>query len=235
MIASRTMRDAALDDPSSSSAHAIRATYWALDGTGPVAALCAGMPRLVAQLDRRTTRRRVEAPTIRGKLDWAATVRARAASGNSASLVSRIVERSHDVPENQLLLFVVVRALEALDRVPPAIRDGLLQEPVDQTLAIGSVRERVEALRAQLRDPKLRTRLANVTLPARIDERWTSAAKASDVREYALVVAAYDAWATYVAAPTWALAKPGGVVLVPASLDAHPWIALAAKRTRRAR
>lgn len=213
----------------------MRATYWALDGAGPVAELCTGLPRLVAQLDRRTRRKRIEAPTVRGRLDWPATVRARAASGSSASLVSRVVERSHDVPENQLLLFVVVRALEALDRVPATIREGMLQETSGGAIAFGSVRERVDILRGVLRDRQLHARLASVTLPARIDGRWTSAACASDVREYALVVAAYEAWATHVAAPTWALASPGGVVLVPSTMDGtDAWITLAAKRTQRA-
>jgi hypothetical protein len=234
-IASRAMRDAELGDATSTSARAIRATYWVLDGTGPMAKLYAGLPRLLAQLDRRTTRRRVEAPTIRGKLDWAATVRARAASGNDASLVSRVVERSHDIPENQLLLFVVTRALDALDRVPPAIRDGLVQEAMDGALAIGSVRERVDTLRGVLRDRQLHARLAKVTLPARIDNRWTNAARTSDVREYALVAAAYEAWTTLVAAPTWALATPSGMILVPSKLDdADAWITVAAKRARRA-
>jgi hypothetical protein len=234
-IASRAMRDGALGDAGSPGARSIRAAYWALDGTGPMAALYANLPRLVAQLDRRTTRRRVDAPTIRGRLDWAATIRARAESGSDASLVSRVVERSHDLLENQLLLFVVVRALEAIDRIPPRVRDGLLQEPMAGALAIGSVRERVDTLRGILRDPRLHARLAKVALPAKIDARWTSAAKASDVREYSFVVTAYDAWAKLVAAPTWDLAAPGGVVLIPTTLDTDDvWVTLAAKRTQRA-
>jgi hypothetical protein len=234
LLAIARARDAVLADAASDQARTIRAAYWVLDGSGAVAALCESLPKLTAQLDRRTSRKRVEAPVVRGKLDWPATVRARATSGNNASLVSRIVERSYDVPENQLLLFVVTRALETLDRLPLAIRDGVLQEPRDNAVVIGSVRERVEALRAVLRDRKLHARLTNVTLPSRIDARWTRAASAADVREYADVVAAHDAWQRGVVEPTWAIASPGGVVLVPSTTDAQAWIALAAKRTQRA-
>src|SRR6185503_7335650 len=210
-IASPSARALPLLDPTTAEARQIRAAHWVLEGDGPVTELCARLPRLVAQLSRRTSRRRVEESRLRGRIDWSATVAARIASGSDASMVSRITTRSYDLPENQLLHFVVARCIEALDRLPAAIRNGMACEVVSKAVAIVPIRERVELRRAALRDRQLQQRLALVALPHRVATCLLDAARSSDVREYTAVVAAYQAWAERVEPPTWnGIAVPGG-------------------------
>jgi hypothetical protein len=229
-VASVKYRSLELPPAGDRASELMRAAYWALDGTGSVGALCAGMPRLLAQLARRTLRKRVEEPEVRGRIDWPATARARVRTGSDASIVTRVVERSFDVKENQLLKFVVARCLEAIDHVPATIRDGMLHEPALGAVALGAVRERIELVRCVLGDRKLQNRLASVRACTHVDRTWVDAARVADVRDYQLVVAAYEEWRDRVRAATWEMAVPGGIVLVPSTID-EPWLVLGAKRT----
>lgn len=202
-----------------------------------LARLLAGLPRLLAQLGRRRARRRVTGPTVRGPIDWPATIRARhAAGGAPQALVSRTSDRDLDVRENQLLAVVLARYRELLDQLPPTVQAGTLVVSAG-TVSATPVAARVRELVALLDDPQLRHRLAAIGRPARLDRRWPDACRASDVREYGLVADAWDAW-TGAAVGCDPLAAPASFVILPADPDAPeaaPWMQLAARRLTRPR
>ncbi len=110
------------------------ATYFLLttgrDETGPGAFnfLLTGLPRLLQQLSRRTEHELIVLPgRVRGQVVWPATFRARyGAELDVSRFVCREVTHAYDNPENQLLVFLLVRLADCLALVPPAIRGGVL-------------------------------------------------------------------------------------------------------------
>lgn len=199
---------------------------------GPFARLVGGLPRLLAQLGRRRVRRTVTGPTVRGRVDWPSTIRARhAARGEPLALVSRVSERDLDVRENQLLRRVLRDHRRLVDELPAAVRAGTLLARAEHVAAI-PIAARLRELTAALDEPALHRRLATIRLPERVDRRWTDACRASDVREYELVARAWEAWVIPKdgLAP---IARPAPFVILPADPDdpaAAPWMALAARR-----
>lgn len=215
----------------------VHGAHQVLAPDGPFARLLAGLPRLLAQLERRRVRRTVTGPIVRGRVDWPSTIRARhAARGEPQALVSRVNERDLDVRENQLLRRVLRDHRRLVDALPASIRAGTLLSRADQLAAI-PIAARLRELSAALDEPTLHRRLASITLSERVDRRWPDACRASDVREYELVARAWDAW-TLPADGLAALAAPASFVLLPADPDdpaAAPWMALAARRLARPR
>ena len=165
------------------------------------------LPRLLLQLSRTTEIRRVDLDDgIRGRIDWAATLKARyAADSGTTVYVCQQSRRQFDRPENQLLKFMLKQIEVCLARVPDDLRswdawlparDGgrRLVYPLAGELA--EMAQRVHVLRGTVY-------LKEVTTPPAIGSQHILAARTSKDELYAQVADLYDLYRQVVEAASW--------------------------------
>lgn len=165
------------------------------------------LPRLMLQLSRATEIRRVELDDgIRGRIDWAGTLKARStANGGATIYVCRQSWRQFDRPENQLLKFMLQQIDVCLARVPADLLDWEVWQ-ADST----GVRRTARPLAAELAEMAQRVRvlrsnvyLKQVTAPPAIASQHILAATTSKNELYAHVAGLYDLHRQVVEAASW--------------------------------
>jgi hypothetical protein len=168
-------------------------------------------PRLLPQLTRTTTRRRVELYAgIRGRVDWAASLKERlAAGGNPALFVSQESQRRFDQPENQLLKFLLVRILASVESLPAELDSWLVwaapesesgQPDSPRLVHLRLEREKMGYwLQRHLKNAYLR----EVSLPVSISAQHLAAARACKNSLYGEAAALYELYREVVEAAAW--------------------------------
>jgi hypothetical protein len=104
--------------------HLARTAFLVTPGVGSF--LGVTVPSLLRKLSCSTEARPVEMQgAVRGRIDWAATWKARhTGDPNPALFICREVERQYATPENELLRYVLEKLKAALGEVPPLLRGG---------------------------------------------------------------------------------------------------------------
>ncbi|MCB9765418.1 MAG: hypothetical protein H6739_36930 [Alphaproteobacteria bacterium] len=121
------------------------------------------LPRLLRHL-RTFNERQVmdDQGQVRGHIHWPSTLKARGQRGPGEIRVRRAV-RSHDLPENQLLIWLLREIEAGLAALPPVIHQGTCYTPGDATPV--RVATRLGQLSAGLGRARRDPRLARITLP----------------------------------------------------------------------
>ena len=164
-------------------------------------------PQLVHQLNRTAISNRVvlrDRP--RGKIDWPATYKARAAEGmNSTLFICLESQRRYSRPENQLLKWVIFQIERCLDRVPAEMNDWLAWgwNRVDRSGGEEIIGEDLAVLRHKVRQIGMDMALRHVEMPRSIEDRHLRAARSSKNRLYSEVADLYDVFAATVVDPHW--------------------------------
>lgn len=174
-----------------------RAAYLLLDhapgGLDAERFLTVVLERLLRQISRETEQvREAHSGRLRGRADWAATLKARnSAGGDPALLVSRAPYRAYATPENELLKSVVVTLGRCLEQAPEPLRRGFCLAPG----APGGLLESAPRL-AQMERALARLRghiaLRSIPAPAQIGEQHLRRALGSRTEDYALVAQLYQ-------------------------------------------
>lgn len=174
-----------------------RAAYLLLDSApGGVDAerfLTVVLERLLRQISRETEQvREAHSGRLRGRADWAATLKARnSAGGDPALLVSRAPYRAYATPENELLKYVVVRLGRCLEHVPDALRQGFCLAPdapgglLDSAPRLAQMERALARLRGHIA-------LRSIPTPAQVGEQHLRRALGSRTEDYALVAQLYQ-------------------------------------------
>lgn len=165
------------------------------------------LPRLLLQLSRTTEIQRVELDDgIRGRIDWAATQKARySANGGTAVFVCRQSRRQFDRPENQLLKFMLQQIEVCLGRVPDDLRSWVAWLPGrdgGRRLAIPLAGELAE-MAQRVHVSRGTVYLKEVTAPPAIGSQHILAARTSKNELYAQVADLYDLYWQVVEAASW--------------------------------
>lgn len=175
----------------------VRAAYLLLDyAPGAIDAeglLITVLERLLRQISRDTEQvREAHSGRLRGRADWAATLKARnSAGGDPALLVSRAPYRAYDTPENELLKSVVVTLGRCLEQVPEPLRHGFCLAPAAPGGLLDSAARLAQMERALAR---LRGHIAlrSIPMPTQIGEQHLRRAYSSRTEDYALVAQLYQ-------------------------------------------
>jgi hypothetical protein len=143
---------------------------------------------------------------IRGRIDWAGTLKARCTTGEaSPAYVCRQSRRHFDRPENQLLKFLLQQIEACLARVPRDLLDWYAWMPgleVEQRLMyplageLAEVAQRMHVLHGNVY-------LKEVTLPPAIGSQHILAARTSKNELYAQVADLYDLYWQVAEATSW--------------------------------
>lgn len=186
----------------------VRAAYLLLDyapgGVDAERFLTVVLERLLRQISRETEQvREAHSGRLRGRADWAATIKARnSAGGDPALLVSRAPYRAYDTPENELLKVVVVTLGRCLAQVPDPLRRGCCLAPAAPGGLLDSAPRLAQMERALAR---LRGHIAlrSIPTPTEIGEQHLRRALGSRTEDYALVAQLYQ--------QARAVLRPGGL------------------------
>lgn len=219
-----------------------QACYFALHraaDTDPVHALDHEFPRLVAALSRDSQPvRRVYVGRVRGKIDWAGTIRARGGDDhNPHRFVCREADRITDTPQNQLVVWVLEQLDASLRAVPDTIRRGTARHGVAGERYVNlapQIDRLLSATHRMLRHPLMRS----VTRTTEVTEDQLQAADRCRAAGYDVAAELARRWQLVRAVPLDGLTQLGREsLLLPAAnaADADPWVELAALLLRRRR
>ena len=158
-------------------------------------------PRLLAQLARSTRPQRVLLRgRARGAVDWSATVRARYGGSQDPTIfVCRQSWRLYDLPENQLLKYLLDRLRRCHERSPEELRAF---SSAGSGSAIG-LSDRLAFVAQRLRSFSATAYLRDVELPDAIDEEHLQAAKQSRNPLYRQTAAYFRLFRDVVEQPRW--------------------------------
>lgn len=143
----------------------------------------------------------------RGRVDWAATYKARYAQNmNPALFVCLPTWRGFDLPENQLFKFMLNSLRVCLERVSPTLYDWeawgyVVRAPDGKPRPVGA---ELAHLAQRLRSFNSHAYLREVTLPPVISSQHILAARTSKNELYSHVADLYDAYQAIVDTPDWA-------------------------------
>lgn len=195
------------------------------------------LERLVHQLSRSSQPvQRVYPGQVRGRVLWSATYKQRYTDQYDPTLfVCREVRRRYDLPENQLVKYLIDVLEACLDAVPPYLRNGrcLLPPGVDSALPGGlDTGQRLAQIDAVLRRIQRSAVLREVSLPETITPTHLLKARTSRMEEYALAAVLYDGYYQIAVQRSWETLRMAvrRIVPLPANLDAdgQKWIDLLA-------
>jgi hypothetical protein len=158
-------------------------------------------PRLLAQLHRSTHPQRVQLRgRARGSVDWAGTVRARAgASQDSTIFVCRQSWRLYDLPENQLLKYLLRGLLRCQERSPREARTWMPWR-LDDSVRGG---DQLALVAHRLRRYRRNAYLRDVAVPSTITVEHQRAARTARNRDYRTVAEFYDTYSRVIETPVW--------------------------------
>lgn len=119
---------------------------------------------------------------VRGRILWPATFKARQAEDFDPSrYVCRRLDREYDLPENQLLKYLIERIGDCLQSLPETIRRGASLDSDGQLRPLGPKIERMEL---SIRNFRQLARLRSVPTPPFITEKHLIRADISRIPEY---------------------------------------------------
>ncbi len=221
---------------------AARASYFVLHRS-PIADPLTGVTDEFLQLvnslgvDARQVRREYVG-RVRGTIDWAATIRARSADQqNPLRFVCREAERETNTPQNQLLVFVLVRLAEALQQIPASLRDGQTRTGITTSgVSFNSIGAQADLMATAIRPLRVHPRLRVVTTPTMIEQHHLDAAHHMRHPGYDIATALYERWYGLIGRPTLAALHDCArhSLLLPSAghADTDLWLDLAALQLR---
>jgi hypothetical protein len=190
------------------------------------------MPILLRQLSRATEPERHEQRgQIRGRVDWAATHRARLSQHNDPTLfICRQTRRQYATPENELVVYVLHALQRLIQAVPSCLRIGLFGAPqANQSFA--PTEARLAQYLHRLREYQQHVYLRDIPRPDRITSQHLLRAKTSKTEWYGRVAQFYTAHSAFLneaesmPAPTQ-IVLPGELSpLGEAALQLAAWLA----------
>jgi hypothetical protein len=195
------------------------------------------LERLLRGLASQTRREQRELRgRVRGRVDWAATWKARLADSHDPTrLVCAEVRRHFDTPENQLLRFMVEALWSLVRTIPPVIRQGQCCRPGmagPGSLTLAATAPRIGAMEIRLPRQRLHPQLRQIALPDVITPEHLRRAETSKMEEYGQVARLYRRYHRCLILRDWAaLAGLGHTLLpLPAHLDGEGehWLRAAA-------
>jgi hypothetical protein len=215
------------------------ATYFLLDnkpGRDVETFIHVTMKRLLQQLTRRTERQPVTYQgQVRGRIDWAATYKARYSQDyDPTRYVCHEVRRQYDTPENRLLKYMVEQVTTCMSMIPEALRQGSCYTPATNGQPGGQLATiaRIQNLQDALINSRASVRLRDISLPDTIDESYLVRAETSRTEEYAEVAYLYRHYQQVVLSLSWKgiVAIGRRVLVLPAAAGAEEdaWIRLGA-------
>ena len=168
-------------------------------GVGPFLEQVA--PPLLAQLNRSTHPQRIQLRgRARGSVDWAGTIKARAgASQDPTIFVCRQSWRLYDLPENQLLLYVLDGLHQCQRRAPTEMRKWSAWSSDEA----GRVGEHLAFADHRLRQFFKSAYLRDVELPVSITGIHEAAARSAKNPAYSQVLDYYHLYRNVIERPSW--------------------------------
>ncbi len=175
------------------------------------------LPLLLRQLKRTTMRERVTYQgQVRGRIDWPATGKARLQNDvNPALYVCRPPQRQDNMPENQLIKFLLERLSELVHDLTPEMQEAELWTAVSDTHLPFS--KRLTQIAFHLRQTLNHARLRAVETPPALTPTHLIKARAAKIELYGYVARLYAQYERVMLQSQWADLHPilGRAILLP--------------------
>lgn len=194
--------------------------------------------RLLTHLSRNLEKERVTCrERLRGPIDWPATSKARLIRPDPAQYLCNLRRRELDLPENQLLRFLLVHLTECIARVPEVVRAGCCclaarDSGGPHRARLLATSPRLAAMEAVLQTCRREALLRHVSLPGEIGEVHLARAESSRLGEYRDLARLFRRFWALTTRPAWAdlVGISRRVLPLPARDDAagNPWLHLGA-------
>lgn len=192
------------------------------------------LDRLLRQLSCYTEQHsRTYRGQVRGRVLWSETLKSRYAGDYDPSrYVCREVRRRFDMPENQLLLYVLEKIRRAIESVPPVMRFGGCYFPASGDHVAAPIEDSLVEMEGILSRLRSHARLREVELPKVVRPEHLRRAETAKLEEYGQVAALARRYRGLVEeeAEVGVDALAGSVLLLPsrAGGEGDAWIRLAA-------
>ena len=186
----------------------IAATYFLLDvdrAGGVELFVTHTLVSLVQQLNRRTEQwQSVYRGQVRGRILWPATYKARYSEGyDPTRYVCREVRRRYDLPENQLLKYMIIQLSQALKIVPDLVRLGHCYLPSSEERVSQQTAVRLGRMETALNQVKRNIYLQEISTPERITEYHLLRAETALNEGYHQTAKIYRHYQQAVLSPSW--------------------------------